>query len=109
MLYGLLMTIFILNSLLLLLIVMVQQGKGNMGLGNLGGATQMLFGGTGGQDIMQKTTWVLGTIFMALSLLLALMKTMPSSTYSLNRKARSVATQPINQTPSSAASSQVGE
>ncbi len=99
MLYGLLMAIFVFDALLLLLIVMVQQGKGNMGLGNLGGATQMLFGGTGGQDIMQKTTWVLGTIFMTLSLLLALMKTMPSSSYSFNRKVSTVATQPMTQVP----------
>ena len=31
MVYGLLLTIFVVNSLLLILIVMVQQGKGNMG------------------------------------------------------------------------------
>ena len=45
-----------------------------MGLGNLGGGAQMLFGGSGGQDLFQKVTWVLGTLFMGLSLLLALMK-----------------------------------
>lgn len=45
-----------------------------MGLGSLGGGAQMLFGGSGGQDLFQKITWVLGSIFMGLSLLLALMK-----------------------------------
>ncbi len=45
-----------------------------MGLGGLGGGAQMLFGGSGGQDIFQKLTWILGTIFMASSLILALMK-----------------------------------
>ena len=63
----------------------------------------MLFGGTGGADIMQKTTWVLGTIFMVLSLVLALMKTMPSHPYSFGRKANSVATQPIEQESASQA------
>jgi len=99
MLYELLLAVFVINSLFLLLIVMIQQGKGNMGLGNLGGASQMLFGGSGGQDIMQKTTWVLGTIFMTLSLILALMKTMPSHPYSFGRKAKTVATQPVEQAP----------
>lgn len=45
-----------------------------MGLGSLGGGAQMLFGGSGGQDLFQKITWVLGSIFMGLSLILALMK-----------------------------------
>lgn len=97
MLYGLLLTIFVINSLLLILIVMIQQGKGNMGLGNLGGATQMLFGGTGGQDIMQKTTWVLGSVFMVLSLVLSLMKTAPSDIHTFTRKVKSVATIPATQ------------
>lgn len=74
MLYGLLLSLFIINCLFLILIILIQQGKGNMGLGNLGGGAQMLFGGSGGQDIFQKITWVLATIFMAGSLLLALMK-----------------------------------
>jgi len=41
----------------------MQKGKGGMGLGSMGGGAQMLFGGSGGQDIFQKTTWVLGIIF----------------------------------------------
>ncbi len=45
-----------------------------MGLGNMGGGAQMLFGGSGGQDLFQKITWVLGTLFMAGSLFLAIMK-----------------------------------
>lgn len=45
-----------------------------MGLGAFGGGTQMLFGGSGGQDIFQKITWGLGAIFLAGSLVLSLMK-----------------------------------
>ncbi len=74
MLYGLLLSAFVITCFLLILIILIQQGKGNMGLGNLGGGAQMLFGGSGGQDILQKITWVLGALFMAGSLLLALMK-----------------------------------
>ena len=74
MLYGLLVTLFIILCFLLGLIILVQKGKGSMGIGNLGGGTQMLFGGSGGQDLFQKATWVMGTLFMAGSLGLALMK-----------------------------------
>ncbi|KKP95852.1 MAG: hypothetical protein US13_C0002G0162 [candidate division TM6 bacterium GW2011_GWE2_36_25] len=45
-----------------------------MGLGNMGGGNQMLFGGGGGQDFFQKLTWVLGAILMAGSLTLAIWK-----------------------------------
>ena len=52
----------------------MQKGKGSMGLGGFGGGAQMLFGGSGGQDMFQKITWVLGAIFMAGALMLSLMK-----------------------------------
>lgn len=74
MLYGLLVSLFVINCLFLILIILIQQGKGNMGLGNIGGATQMIFGGSGGADIFQKITWVLATSFMILSLTLAVMR-----------------------------------
>lgn len=52
-----------------------------MGLGSMGGGTQMLFGGSGGQDIFQKITWVLGMIFMVGSLVLAVSKSRGTSQY----------------------------
>jgi preprotein translocase subunit SecG len=73
MLYGLLLTMFVILCFLLVLLVLMQKGKGSIGIGNLGGGTQMLFGGSGGQDLFQKITWVLGAIFMLSSLGLALM------------------------------------
>lgn len=73
-LYWFLLTLYIINCIFLIIIVLIQKGKGSMGLGNIGGGTQMLFGGGGGQDIFQKITWVLGTIFMFGALLLSLMK-----------------------------------
>ncbi|MFC1845714.1 preprotein translocase subunit SecG [Candidatus Dependentiae bacterium] len=74
MLFGFLVSLFVFVCFLLVLIILIQQGKGSMGLGALGGGTQMLFGGSGGQDIFQKITWTLGAIFMFGSLVLALMK-----------------------------------
>ncbi len=79
--YGLSVTFYVVICLFLMLIVLVQKSKGSMGLGSMGGGSQMLFGGSGGQDIFQKTTWVLGTIFMVLSFLLALMKSHQSQTF----------------------------
>jgi len=74
MLYGFLLTLYLINCLFLVLIVLMQKGKSGLGLGGLGGGTQMLFGGGGGQDLFQKTTWVLGAIFMTGALVLAMIK-----------------------------------
>ena len=75
MLYEFLLTLYIINCLLLITIILVQKGKSSLGVGAFGGGAQMLFGGSGGQDIFQKITWVLGTIFMAGSLVLSLIRT----------------------------------
>ena len=74
MLFSFLTSLWIFISLVLGLLILVQKGKSSMGLGNLGGGTQMLFGGSGGQDLFQKATWILGTIYIAGSLLLSIMK-----------------------------------
>ena len=74
MLYELLLTLYIVNCMFLVLLVLMQKGKSGMGLGGLGGGAQMIFGGSGGQDIFQKMTWILGTIFMSGALFLALIR-----------------------------------
>lgn len=71
MLYGLFVTLYVIVCLLLGIIVLVQQSKSSAGIG-FGGQTQMLFGG--GQDILQKTTWVLGALLMLGSLTLSIWK-----------------------------------
>ncbi len=94
MLYGLLNTLFIINAIFLTLIIIVQKGKSSMGMGALGGGSQVLFGGSGGQDIFQKTTWVMAALFMAGSLVLSIMRTREYQTPSYR-----IAPQPIQQTP----------
>ena len=74
MLYGILLSFYVFSCLLLALLVMIQKSKSSLGLGNIGSSTQMLFGGSGGQDLFQKITWALGFIFMAGALVLGLMK-----------------------------------
>lgn len=74
MIYGFLLTLFIFLCVLLVLIILVQKGKGSIGIGGLGGGAQMLFGGSGGQDLFQKVTWIMVALFMSGSLVLAIMK-----------------------------------
>jgi preprotein translocase subunit SecG len=78
-LYTLLVTLFVFLCLIIIPLILIQKGKSSMGLGNLGGGTQLLFGGSGGQDLFQKTTWVLTALFMGGSLILAMMNRPTSS------------------------------
>lgn len=93
MLYGFLVICFIIVCFLLILLILVQKSKGGMGVGAFGGSSQMLFGGSGGQDVMQKTTWVLVAFFLLGSLVLSLMK---STSYRKSRflKEQAAATMP---------------
>jgi len=74
MLLNILMILFSLMCVFLVFLIFLQKGKGSMGLGSMGGGTQMLFGGGGGQDLFQKTTWVLVALFLSGSLGLAMYK-----------------------------------
>ena len=69
------MFLFVLLSIFLVLFILIQQGKGDMGLGSLGRGGQMLFGGSGGQDFFQKATWIMGALFLVGALLLTIWKT----------------------------------
>ncbi len=82
MLYGFLLTLYIINCFLLVITILIQKSKGSMGLGSLGGGTQMLFGGSGGQDVFQKATWVMGFIFIFGSFGLSLMKSHQAKQFS---------------------------
>ena len=66
---------FIILCFSLGLSILIQQGKGDMGLGGLGGGGQMLFGGSGGQDFFEKMTWVMGAFFILGALGLTVLKT----------------------------------
>lgn len=102
MLYGLLVTFFIILCMFMVLIILIQKGKG-MGIIELGTSSQMLFGGSGGQDLFQKITWVCGGLFMVGSLILALMKSgsLQQSRY-LNTPKSASTYIPVNPTPATA-------
>lgn len=63
----------VLLALLIIVAVLIQEGKGDMGLGSA--SRQILFGGSGGQNILEKITWVIGFLFMAIALGLTIAKT----------------------------------
>jgi protein translocase SecG subunit len=60
--------------ILIIGLVLIQRGKGGLGAGYLGSSNQMLFGSSGGQDIFQKTTWILCAILLGGSLILSISK-----------------------------------
>ena len=68
------MTLFIVLCFFLAIFILLQQGKGDMGLGGLGGGGQALFGGSGGQEFFERITWAMVTIFIVGSLSLAILK-----------------------------------
>ena len=72
--FTLLMVFFVILAFFLAFFILLQQGKGDMGLGSLSGSTQMLFGGSGGQEFFERTTWILGAIFVLGSLGLSVLK-----------------------------------
>ena len=69
------MILFIILCLVLSLFIYIQQGKGDMGLGAIGGASQTLFGGSGGQDFFEKATWTMGAFFMLGALGISILRT----------------------------------
>lgn len=70
--FGLLLTLLLIDGLFLTVIVLLQSGKGG-GLASMGGGmgTDTLIGGRQAATILTKATWTAGGIFLVLSLILA--------------------------------------
>jgi len=101
MLHGFLVSLYVVVCLLLVLVIMIQKSKGSVGLGSLGGGAQTIFGGSGGQDVFQKATWVLGAIFMAGSFTLSIMRTKQQASFRYVREVPTAASYPPAQLPTS--------
>lgn len=69
-----LMILFVILCFFLAIAILLQQGKGDMGLGGLGGGGQMLFGGSGGQEFFEKITWAMGVLFILGALGLSILR-----------------------------------
>ena len=85
MLYSILMFLFILDAALLMVVVLLQDSKGQGLGGACGGGGQMgtaIFGGRGAADFLSKATTWLGTGFLVLAVIITLYRqdrTMASS------------------------------
>jgi preprotein translocase subunit SecG len=69
----LLTTIFVINCLVLLLVILIQQGKaGDMASAFGGGSSQAAFGARTGATLLTKVTWVSASLFFAGALALSI-------------------------------------
>ena len=70
---GILVTIDVIAALLLIGIILIQQTKSGGGLGSIGGGvTEAVFGATAG-NVLTKGTVILASIFLCVTLLLAVL------------------------------------
>ncbi|MEJ2677706.1 MAG: preprotein translocase subunit SecG [Gemmatimonadota bacterium] len=72
--YGFLLSILVVDGLALMVVVLLQSGKGD-GLAAMGGGagTDMFMGGRQAATFLTKATWVAGGLFLALSVALAVL------------------------------------
>jgi preprotein translocase subunit SecG len=76
MLYYFVATIFVVNCLVLLLAILIQQGKaGDMASAFGGGSSQAAFGARTGATLLTKVTWVSASLFFAGALALTIVTT----------------------------------
>jgi len=72
--YGFLLALHILVCLSLVMVILLQSGKGGgLAGGAFGGTAQTVFGGRGATDFLTRATMVLGGAFFLTSLVLSLM------------------------------------
>ena len=72
--FGLLLTLLILDGILLTVVVLLQAGKGG-GLAAMGGGsgTDTFMGGRQAATVLTKATWTTGAIFLGLAVVLSIM------------------------------------
>lgn len=101
MLYYLVASIFVLNCLVLLLVILIQQGKaGDMASAFGGGSSQAAFGARTGATLLTKVTWVSASLFFAGALALTIVSTRgPGSVVGSVPAPAPAATQPAPATP----------
>jgi preprotein translocase subunit SecG len=92
--YGILLTLHILVSVLLAISILLQAGKGSdLGAVFGGSGSQALFGTAGPMDFIKKATIVLVVLFMINSLLLGYVVKARPSTSVMNASSKAKATQ----------------
>jgi len=98
--YGFLLAILVLDGLFLGIVILLQSGKGG-GLAAMGGGAAMtegLLGGRQATTVLTRSTWISGTIFMVLALVLSIMSSrarQPQSVIQVNPPASAPAPEPV--------------
>ncbi|SRR5690606_40934539 len=74
--FGFLLTLLILDGLFLMVVVLLQAGKGG-GLAAMGGGagTETFLGGRQAATLLTRATWIAGAIFLSLALVLSILST----------------------------------
>ena len=73
MLYYALSTFYVLTCLIRLLVILLQQGKGDMAAAFGGGSSQSAFGARAGATVLSKATAILSVLFMLGAMALSIM------------------------------------
>lgn len=83
--YYFLLLLLILDAILLMVVVLLQAGKGGglAAMGGGGGGSDTLFGGRQAANLLTKSTWWTGGLFLTLSLVLSIMSSRPARTDSI--------------------------
>ncbi len=99
--YTLLILIYIIVSVGMTIVILLQSSKGGGLAGAFGGSGSMgtVFGGRGAATFLSKTTTVFATLFLVLSLVLALMTRHASNARGLVEKARQKQTSAVPAIP----------
>jgi preprotein translocase subunit SecG len=101
--FALLLALLILDGILLIVIVLMQAGKGGglaaMG-GGAGGTETLMGGGRQAASVLTRATWTTGAIFLALSVVLAVLSSraqegMPLLEQELRQPGTTTAPQPL--------------
>lgn len=94
--YALLLTLLVLDGLFLSVVVLLQAGKGG-GLAAMGGgaaATDGILGGRQATTVLTRATWISGSAFMILALILSILSSRSQAPESILRQGISPAAAP---------------
>jgi preprotein translocase subunit SecG len=98
--YGFLLAVLVLDGLFMSVVILLQAGKGG-GLASVGGGAAMTEGILGGRQattVLTRATWISGSLFMALALVLSIMSSrsaLPESVIQVPAAAPTSAPQPV--------------
>lgn len=99
--YGFLLAVMVLDGLFLSVVILLQAGKGG-GLAAVGGGggtmADGVLGGRQATTVLTRATWVAGTIFMVLALVLSIMSSRaaaPESVIQVDAPAANTAPEPV--------------